>query len=257
MIEVTQLTKSFGDFEALRGVSFQIEPGQVCGYLGPNGAGKSTTVRMLMGLLRPTSGSAQVAGFDVVEQPLEVKRRVGYVPETAKVFSTLTCEEYLTLVGTLHDVAADQIDTRMRELLKLFQIHESRTKPLETFSKGMKQKVVLTAALLHAPQVLIFDEPLSGLDVNAVGTVKELIRQMANDGKTVFYSSHVLDVVERLCDRVLILSNGELVADGSPRSLIDAHQGQTLEQVFQRYLDIQSQQADVASFVNRLRPKLN
>lgn len=234
MIEARQLGKRYGDFEALHPISFRVSPGEVCGYLGPNGAGKSTTVKMLIGLSKPTSGSVSVAGFDVVEQPLEVKRRIGYVPETGKVFSTLTVEEFLTLVGTMHEVGPESLVKRIDEYLALFEIPDSRFKRLDALSKGMRQKVVLTAALMHDPEVLILDEPLSGLDVNAMATMKELIRSFADSGKTVFYCSHVLDVVERVCDRVIILNRGVAQADGSPQSLMNEHQGKTLEQVFRK-----------------------
>lgn len=238
MIEARELAKKYGDFEALQPTSFRIEPGQVCGYLGPNGAGKSTTVRMLIGLSRPTSGSVSICGFDAIEQPLEVKRRIGYVPETGKVFSTLTVEEFLTLVGTLHEVSADLLDARISEYLKLFDIPETRQKRLDALSKGMRQKVVLTAALMHQPEVLILDEPLSGLDVNAMSIMKDLIRRLADEGKTVFYCSHVLEVVERVCDRVIILNRGAKLADGSPKELMAENGGKTLEEVFRRLTNV-------------------
>jgi ABC-2 type transport system ATP-binding protein len=246
MIRVDQLTKRYGEKEALRGVTFAIEPGQVCGYLGPNGAGKSTTVRILTGVMPPTSGAARVADFDVTAEPLEVKRRIGYVPETAAAYSTLSVEEYLALVGALHHMDPADVDQRSRRTLELFGIKDSAQSRIDTLSKGMRQKVVITAALIHDPEVLLFDEPLSGLDANAARVVKDVVRGLADRGKTVLYCSHVLDVVERLCDRVIILDQGRIVADGTPAQLKDAAQRETLESVF-RSLTSSENQDEIAS----------
>jgi ABC-2 type transport system ATP-binding protein len=232
MIRVQDLVKVYGTKEALRSVSFEIPPGQVCGYLGPNGAGKSTTVKILTGVLRPTSGRAVVAGFDVGEQPLEVKRRIGYVPETGAVYPMLSVNEYLALVGALHGLDPSEIGERSDRLLGLFKIRDAQDQRLDTLSKGMRQKVVISAAVLHDPDVLLFDEPLSGLDANAARTVKDLVRGIADRGKTVLYCSHLLDVVERLCDRVIILDQGQVVADGSPGALMASSNRDTLETVF-------------------------
>jgi len=246
MIRVEQLTKTYGEKEALRGVTFAIEPGQVCGYLGPNGAGKSTTVRILTGVMPPTSGAASVAGFDVAQEALEFKRRIGYVPESAAAYSTLSVEEYLALVGALHHMDPNDVDQRSRRTLELFGIKDSAQSRIDTLSKGMRQKVVITAALIHDPEVLLFDEPLSGLDVNAARVVKDVVRGLADRGKTVLYCSHVLDVVERLCDRVIILDHGRIVADGTPAQLKDAAQRETLESVF-RSLTSSENQDEIAS----------
>jgi ABC-2 type transport system ATP-binding protein len=232
MIRVENLSKTYGQTEALRSVGFRVPAGQVCGYLGPNGAGKTTTVRILTGVLRPTSGRAVVAGFDVGEAPLEVKRRIGYVPETASVYSTLTVEEYLTLLGTLHDMEPAEIADRSSRMLRLFDLHDAVNRRLDTLSKGMRQKVVLVAALLHDPEVLLLDEPLSGLDANAALVIKDIVRRLADHGKAVLYCSHILDVVERLCDRVMILHHGQLVADGNPAELMAESESPTLEAVF-------------------------
>ncbi len=232
MIQVHDLVKVYGTKEALRSVRFEIPSGQVCGYLGPNGAGKSTTVKILTGVLRPTSGRAVVAGFEVGEQPLEVKRCIGYVPETGAVYPMLGVNEYLALVGALHRLDPPEIAERSKRLLSLFKILDAQDQRLATLSKGMRQKVVISAAVLHDPEVLLFDEPLSGLDANAARTIKDLVRDFADRGKTVLYCSHMLDVVERLCDRVIILDQGQIVADGSPAALMASSQRDTLETVF-------------------------
>ena len=245
MIEVTQLVKTYGEKEALRSISFSVPPGQVCGYLGPNGAGKSTTVKILTGTLRPTSGRAVVAGFDVVEEPLEVKKRIGYVPETGAVYSALSANEYLALVGALHGLEPEQVAASAQRALRLFQLEDAADRLLDTLSKGMRQKVVISAALLHDPEVVLFDEPLSGLDANAAHTIKDLLRSLAARGKTILFCSHMLDVVERLCDHVLILHEGQIVAQGSTREVIVARQAGTLESVF-RSLTEKPGQEDLA-----------
>lgn len=232
MIEVKGLTKGFGDKTVLKGVSFTVPPGQICGYLGPNGAGKTTTVKILTGVMPANSGSAVVAGFDICEHPIEVKKRIGYVPEAGTVYSTLSALEYLTLVGALHGIPEDLISERCYRMLELFGILDAANGRLATFSKGMRQKVIISASLMHDPDIILFDEPLSGLDVNAARIIKNILKGLAERGKTVLYCSHILDVVERLCDRVIILNRGEIVADGPTRDLITSAREDTLESVF-------------------------
>ena len=232
MIRVEGLGKRYGQTTALQSISFEVPPGQICGYLGPNGAGKSTTVRILSGVLKAGSGRAEVAGFDVGECPLDVKRRIGYVPEHGPVYSTLSVNEYLALVGALHQMAAEEVSQRAAQMLRLFNIHEAGDRRLDTLSKGMRQKAVIAAALIHDPEVLLLDEPLTGLDVNAASVIKDLVRGMAERGKTILYCSHILDVVERLCERVVILNRGEIVADGPTAQVVAEGQKGSLEEVF-------------------------
>jgi ABC-2 type transport system ATP-binding protein len=259
MIRVEGLTKTYGQTEALRSVSFAVPAGQVCGYLGPNGAGKSTTVKILTGLLRPTAGSAAVAGFDVAAQPLEVKRRIGYVPETGAVYPTLSASEYLALVGALHEMEPEEVDGRSRKMLELFQIADAAGRRLDTLSKGQRQKVVIAAALLPDPAVILFDEPLSGLDAHAARAVKDIVRGLADRGKTVLYCSHILDIVERLCERVIILNRGQVVADGSTAELIGSGAGgakrQTLESVFHELTTTGDDEELAAAFVDVVQGK--
>ncbi|MFN0055640.1 MAG: ABC transporter ATP-binding protein [Planctomycetales bacterium] len=253
MIRACQLGKRYGDKLALEGVSFEIAAGEVCGYLGPNGAGKSTTVKILTGTLAPTSGQASIGGFDVVTQPLEVKRRIGYVPETGAVYQTLSVEEYLALVGALHHLGPAEIADRGNRMLSLFGIAAAAQQRIDTLSKGMRQKVVIISALLHDPDVLLFDEPLSGLDANAALTIKDLVRGLADQGKAILYCSHVLDVVERLCDRVIILHEGRIVADGAPLDLMAGSQRQSLEHVFRELTSNQDQQQVGAALLDAVR----
>jgi ABC-2 type transport system ATP-binding protein len=233
VIEVRELAKHYGPAEALRGISFTLRPGEATGYLGPNGAGKSTTVKILAGLLRPDAGSVRVCGFDLAEQPLEVKRRIGYVPESAALYDTLTPNEYLSLVAELYHLDRATAAERIWKLLKAFEVLEAADRQIETLSKGMRQKVLLVSALLHDPDVLLLDEPLNGLDVNAALTFRRLLEGLIARGKTVLFCSHILEVVERLCTRVLILDKGRVVADDSTANLLAGHPDGTLAAVFQ------------------------
>jgi len=232
MIETQELTQRYGRKVALEDLSFRVEPGTIFGFLGPNGAGKSTTVKVLTGLLRPTKGKALVAGFDVVEQPLEVKRRLGYVPETGALYESLSPAEYLELVGCLHHLDRKVAATRMDELLELFGILDVKQQRMIEFSKGMKQKVLISAALLHKPEVLFLDEPLNGLDANAAMIFKELLKKMAAQGKTVLFCSHVLEVVERMCSHILIINEGRRIIEGTAKEICDSTGRDTLEQAF-------------------------
>jgi ABC-2 type transport system ATP-binding protein len=234
MILLQHLTKRFGAQTAVDALSFEVPAGQILGFLGPNGAGKSTTLKMLTGMLEPTSGTATICGFDLLREPLEVKRRVGLVPESGAVFESLTGLEYLEMVAALYAIPPEAARARIRQFIAFFDLSfETLTdKLLGAYSKGMRRKVVITAALLHNPPVVFFDEPLDGLDANAAVGFKALIQTLAHEGKTIVYSSHILDVVERVCDRVIIIDKGRMLVDGRPEELLVAHGADTLERLF-------------------------
>ncbi|MBN1571146.1 MAG: ABC transporter ATP-binding protein [Acidobacteria bacterium] len=232
MIETTNLSKSYDGHAALKNLSIRIEPGEIFGFLGPNGAGKSTTVKILAGLLRPTGGSAAVAGFDVDKQPLEVKKRIGYVPETGALYESLSPAEYLEMVACLHHLEPKVVEPRVDELLDLFGISSSKHQRMTEFSKGMKQKVIISAALLPKPDVLFLDEPLNGLDANAAMIFKELLKKLAAQGKTILFCSHILEVVERICGRILIINEGERIMEGTAQEICSYTRSTTLEQAF-------------------------
>jgi ABC-2 type transport system ATP-binding protein len=234
MIEVEGLRHAYGAKVVLDGVSFRVAPGEVVGYLGPNGAGKSTTIRILLGMLRPSFGTVRVLGLDPAAEPEKVRALVGYVPESGALYETFSPTEYLTLVGRLQRLREEAIAVRAAELLAAFGLGPVASKRMTTFSKGMKQKVVIAASLLHSPKVLFLDEPLNGLDANATVMVKEVIAGLAARGVTVFYSSHLMDVVERVSDRVIILDKGRVAADGSFATLRAGSGDATLEALFQR-----------------------
>ncbi len=235
-IVADQLTKRFGSQLAVDSLSFAIPPGQIVGFLGPNGAGKSTTLKMLSGMLAPTAGSARLCGFDLATQPLEVKRRIGFVPESAAVFESLTGLEYLEMIAALYAIPAGAARQRIEQFITFFDLSfDTLTeKLLGAYSKGMRRKVAITAALLHNPPVVFFDEPLDGLDANAAAGFKALLQTLAQEGKTILYSSHILDVVERVCHRVIIIDQGKLLRDGAPEALVAENNAGTLEKLFTR-----------------------
>jgi ABC-2 type transport system ATP-binding protein len=236
MIKLRKLTKLFGPQVAVHGIDLDIPDGQLVGLLGPNGAGKSTTIKMLTGMLLPTSGTAEVGGFDVVQDPLSVKRIIGYVPETGAVFEALTGWEYLQLVAALYHIPENEATERIQRFGQFFDltIDTLQEKQLSAYSKGMRQKVVITAALLHNPKIVFLDEPLNGLDANAALSLKTLITSLAHEGKTIVYCSHILDVVERICERVVIIHQGSIVADGTVSQLMEKTGEKSLEHVFNK-----------------------
>jgi ABC-2 type transport system ATP-binding protein len=232
MIQTEQLSRAYGQKWALYDLNLRVEPGEILGFLGPNGAGKSTTVKILTGLIRPTSGRAEVAGFDIVQQPLEAKQRLGYVPEQPVLYETLTAGEFLELISCLHHLDPASTASRREELLELFGLGDARHQRLSGFSKGMKQKVVLAAALIHRPQVLILDEPLDGLDANTARVVKELLRTLAAQGCAILFCSHILEVVERVCTRILVIDKGREIAAGTPAEIAASTGTKTLDDAF-------------------------
>jgi len=256
MILLQHLTKRFGAQTAVDALSFEVPAGQILGFLGPNGAGKSTTLKMLTGMLEPTSGTATICGFDLLREPLEVKRRVGLVPESGAVFESLTGLEYLEMVAALYGIPQEAARARIRQFIAFFDLSfETLTdKLLGAYSKGMRRKVVITAALLHNPPVVFFDEPLDGLDANAAVGFKALIQTLDREGKTIVYSSHILDVVERVCDRVIIIDKGRMLVDGRPEDLVAAHGTDTLERLFTQLTGGTELERRAADFAKTFRP---
>ena len=232
MLEVAGVSKYYGALAAVRHVSFTARPGEVLGYLGPNGSGKSTTVNMVAGLLEPTDGEIRVHGENIRHDLLGHRRRIGYVPETPDLYSYLTGPEYLTLVGRLRQMEPDVLDEKIERFLRLFDIYDDRYARLSAYSKGMRQKILIAAGLLHDPEIVILDEPSSGLDVGATLVLKQLVRALAAGGKIVLYSSHVLEMVEQVCSTVVILREGQVVASDRIERLRALMRQPSLEGVF-------------------------
>ncbi|MFZ1731015.1 MAG: ABC transporter ATP-binding protein [Bacteroidota bacterium] len=234
MIRATDLTKRFEDKTAVDHLTLTVYPGEIVGFLGTNGAGKSTTVKMLTGMLQPTEGTAEVAGFDIQRNPMEVKQRIGYIPESGAMYESLTPAEYLDFVASLHHLDPVLAASRFNDLLELFDILHAKDQRMTEFSKGMKQKVLICSALIHRPDVLFLDEPLNGLDANAAMIVKELLKRLAQQGKTIFFCSHILDVVERICTRIIIIDKGQQIISGTAKSIVEDTDSNSLEDAFSR-----------------------
>jgi ABC-2 type transport system ATP-binding protein len=219
LIEMHDLCKSYGDKVAVKNVSLDVTGGEVFGFLGPNGAGKTTTIKMIVGLLRPSSGSVKVAGFDIQAQPREAKAASGYVPDTPNLYAKLSGRELLRFVGDLYNLDRQQAAQRADELLQLLDLTAAADDTIDSYSHGMQQKASLASALMHDPKVLVLDEPTVGLDPKSARLIKDLLRQMAERGAAVFLSTHILEIAERMCDRIGIINKGELVAVGSMAEL--------------------------------------
>jgi ABC-2 type transport system ATP-binding protein len=232
MLEARRLTKFYGVVRAVTDISFRIEPGEILGCLGPNGSGKSTTVKMLTGLLDPTRGEVFFADAPIKHDLASYKKHLGYVPEEPNLYPFLSGLEYLELVGTLRGITASVLKKKTDTLLDLFGLHGQRHSALGSYSKGMRQKILIIAALLHDPDVLVFDEPLSGLDVTSALVFRKLVETLARTGKTILYCSHVIEVVEKICSRVMIIYRGQVIAHNSVERLQQIMSLPSLEQVF-------------------------
>jgi ABC-2 type transport system ATP-binding protein len=254
MLEIQGLTKYYRNIAVVNDVNFTIRPGEVTGYLGPNGSGKSTTVKIITGLIEASAGKVLLDGADIRDDLLGFKRRLGYVPEEAILYSYLTGLEYLQLMGCLRGMGPRETERKANDLLELFSLHPHRHAPISTYSKGMKQRVLISAALLHDPDVLILDEPLSGIDVTSALLFKHLLNELARRGKTILYISHVLEVVEKACARVVIIYRGRIMADDSVEHLRDLMHAPTLEGIFAQLVehrDLESVARDIAAAVGR------
>lgn len=248
MFEVDGLVKRFAGVHVLHGVSFRIAAGEILGYLGPNGSGKSTTIKIIVGLLDPTLGSIRLNHLVAADDPVGFRRQLGYVPEEPYLYTHLTAPEYLQLVGRLRNIEEARLRSQIVDLLELLDLAAARGALLATFSKGMRQRVLLAAALLHDPLLLILDEPFSGLDVNASLLLVAVLRALATRGKMILLSSHRMDLVETLCGSVVILHRGRVVAEGTPEELRARRHSESLDEVFA----LVTEQQDYAGRANRL-----
>ncbi len=248
-ISVRKLTKTFGSTTAVDGLTFDVAAGRFFGFLGPNGAGKSTTIRMLTGLLRPTAGEVFVEGIDLAQDPLAVKARLGVLPEELPLYERLTLEESLHFAGRMHGLDRAETAGRTDELLTFMRLADDRGKLVVDCSQGMRKKAALAAALIHNPRILFLDEPLNGIDPIAGRVITDLLRRLAAKGVTLFFTSHVLDVVERLCDEVAVIDHGRIVAQGSLaeiRAQRAMGHDATLEDTFLKLVDADVQRQDLS-----------
>lgn len=253
-LEVRKLTKRYRRIAVVNDVSFSVRSGEITGYLGPNGSGKSTTVKMLTGLVEPSNGEILLDGVDIHRDLIGFKRILGYVPEEAHVYPSLSGMEYLQLMGRLRELPERLVNEKAADLLKLFSLHLHRHAPLASYSKGMKQRVLISAALLHDPDILIFDEPLSGLDVSSALLFKHLVAELSARGKIVLYISHVLEVVERICAKVIIIYRGQIKAEDTVGHLRDLMHLPSLEEIFTQLVQHENMEVlakDIAEAISR------
>jgi len=252
MLEVRDLTKRFGGQAVVDHVTFTVHPGEITGYLGPNGSGKSTTVKMMTGLLHPTEGQVLFNGRNIRDDATGFKQRLGYVPEEPNLYGYLTGLEYLQLAGGLRGLPEDRVQQKANELLELLALRDARWVPISTYSKGMKQRVLIAAALLHDPDVLIFDEAQSGLDIANSLLFRHLLRLLAARGKVILYISHVLELVEKVCEHIVVIYRGRIVADESVSRLRDLMHLPNLEEIFTQLVeqqDMESRAQEIASVI--------
>ena len=231
VIALDHVAKSFGNKHVLTDVTFSIDAGTIVGYIGQNGAGKSTTVKMILGLLAPDAGTIKIFDEPITPQSTSYKQRIGYVPELADVFEALTAREYLALIGQLYGISEATAVQKSADLMEILGLSYAFDQRIASYSKGMRQQVLIIASLLHNPDILFWDEPLNGLDANAVLIIEEILRELRNRGKTIFYSSHIMDVVQKLSDRIILLNNGEVIADGD-FATISQNSDTSLQQLF-------------------------
>jgi ABC-2 type transport system ATP-binding protein len=233
LIETKNLVKRFGDKVAVNDISFDVRGGEVFGFLGPNGAGKTTTIKMIVGLLQPSAGTVKVGGYDVQKEAMQAKASSGYVPDTPNLYMKLSARELLRFVGDLYELKRGKVDERIDELLRMFDLADVRDDLIDSYSHGMKQKAALAAALIHDPKVLVLDEPTVGLDPKSARLIKDILRQLADRGAAVFLSTHILEIAERMCDRIGIIDHGNLVAQGTMAELrASGTGGGSLEDIF-------------------------
>jgi ABC-2 type transport system ATP-binding protein len=253
MLEIRSLTKRYNGIPAVENVSFRIAPGEILGYVGPNGAGKSTTVKVIVGLLEPSEGQVLFHGNNVIEDLAAFQTRIGYVPEEPNLYPHLSGYEYLQLVGRLRGIKRAILEPKIEEFLRVFSLWEDRFTPLSSYSKGMRQKVLLSSALMHDPELLILDEPMSGLDVTTALVLRELMQGLADKGRMILYSSHVLEVVEKVCSRVVILSKGKVAAHDSIEHLRELMHQPSLEGIFAELTQERDHQAIAGHILEAMR----
>lgn len=232
MIEIKNVTKNYGKFTALDNVSLSVKPGEICGLVGPNGAGKTTIIKTLTGIQKPTRGEARINGFDIVKNPLEAKKNFAYVADNPDILLQLTGREYINFIADVYGVDTTVRTDRIDELAARFDISDALDTSMREYSHGMRQKLMIIAALIHNPPAWILDEPMTGLDPQASYELKSMMREHAESGNCVLFSTHVLEVAERLCDKILIINHGTCLYDGTLENLVSQHPGEDLEQIF-------------------------
>jgi ABC-2 type transport system ATP-binding protein len=250
IVEIRNLQKKYGHTRVLHGIDMEITAGQIIGYIGPTGAGKSTTIKIICGLISDFEGEITVFGKDLRKDSLEIKKQVGYIPENAALYESLTPMEFMEFIGEIRKLNPEQTREKVKALMNIFEMTPNINQRISTFSKGMRQKVLICSGLLHNPDLIFMDEPLSGLDANSVIMVKEMLIHLAKEGKTIFYSSHIMDVVEKISDRIMLIDQGKIVADGSFGDLNKINNDETLEKLFIRLTGNNNHSEKAEAFIN-------
>ena len=255
MLELKEVTKKYITIPAVDKVSFTVKPSEIVGYLGPNGAGKTTTIKMLAGLLEPTGGNIYFQGKTIKNDLYTYKKRLGYVPEQSEIYPHLSAYEYLLMVGRLRQIPEKTLKSKIRKLLDLFNLSLEMDMAISSFSKGMIQKVLISSALLHDPDILLLDEPLSGLDVTTSLVIKDTLAMLADEGKLIIYSSHILEVVEKICSRVIIIHKGRILADDSIDNLRSLMKLPSLEEIFSQLVVKEDTKATARGIADAIKIK--
>jgi len=254
IVSIENLRMQYSTEEVLKGINLEIYKGQIIGYIGPNGAGKSTTVKILLGILNDYSGEIKIFGSDISKGDISYKKRIGYVPETAEIYDNLTAYEYLTFIGEVYGIDHDSVNEKAKKLMSLFGLEENAYHSrISSYSKGMKQKLLIISSLLHNPDILFLDEPLSGLDANSVMIFKEILAELAAQGKTIFYSSHIMEVVEKISSRIILINGGQIVADGTFEELKEKCSEGSLEEIFNQLTGFNKHKEIAQEFVTTLQ----
>ena len=249
MIKVKDLVKIYtGNLKALDGISFELSEGEVCGYLGANGAGKSTTIKILLGMLKADSGSVEVNGMYIFDNSVLIKQQVGYVPESGAIFQSLTPYDFLEFVCKIYDMEKNIYHKRILEFLELFDLKNEVNVSMSAFSKGMKQKVLIISSLIHNPEIIFWDEPLSGVDFNTNILIRDIVKELSGKGKIILYSTHILDMVDKICSRVIILDSGKIVHD----SRLDGSGSIQIESIFKKFIDTGDNKARAAEIYKNI-----
>ena len=250
IISIKNLRMSYGNNYVLDGINLEIPRGQIIGYIGTNGAGKSTTIKIMLGILEGYEGTVEVLGQDISNGSVEYKKKIGYVPELADIYENLTAFEYISFLGGIYELKQEKLIEKAEKLMKLFGIQGAIYSRISSYSKGMKQKFLIICSLIHNPDILFFDEPLSGLDANSVMIFKEVMSSLAKEGKTIFYSSHIMDVVEKVSDRIVLINNGKIAADGSFEELKNSKNENSLEEIFNQLTGFNEHENIAKEFVS-------
>lgn len=253
VISIRELVKNFGDKEVLKGINLDVYPGDIIGYIGPNGAGKSTTVKIMLGLVKDYAGEVVIFGENIKNAPVDYKGRIGYVPEVPDIYDNLTAKEYSEFMGVVYGMTPEEVEEKTLKLMEVFGIEDAYNSRIESYSKGMKQKFLIACSMIHDPDILFLDEPISGLDANSVMVFKEVLMKLAEMGKTIFYSSHIMDVVEKISNRIVLLNDGNVAADGTFEELKADNHEESLENIFTDITGVDNHESKAADFVNAVK----